>query len=120
MSTRNFRCTTHIVPGQHIRHYAHGTSDDEEAVLRLAVKQYTPLNNLNPQRGDLTIIAGHGIGMPKEMYEPLWDGLLELANQSSKFRIRGIWMVEAHNQGESGMLNEGLLGDERKSGPPHN
>lgn len=39
--------------------------DEQEAVFRLAVKQYTPLDNLNPQPGDLTIIGAHANGFPK-------------------------------------------------------
>lgn len=119
MSSHNFRCTAHAVPGQHIRHYSHGSSsDNEEAVIRVAVKRYTPLSNLDPQPGDLTILAGHAAGMPKELYEPLWDKLLSLAQESGKFRIRSVWVVEAYNHGTSAQLNEGLLGDERKSSAP--
>lgn len=120
MSSHNFRCTAHAVPGQHIRHYSHGTSgNNEEAVIRVAVKRYTPLSNPNPRPGDLTILAGHAAGMPKEMYEPLWDKLLRLAQESGKFRIRSIWVIEAYNHGTSAQLNEGLLGDERKSSAPY-
>jgi hypothetical protein len=42
--------------------------DEQEAVFRLAVKQYTPLDNLNPQPGDLTIIGAHANGFPKVRY----------------------------------------------------
>lgn len=50
---------------QHIREYPRATSHSREAVLHLAVKQYTPLDNLDPQPGDLTIIAAHANGFPK-------------------------------------------------------
>jgi hypothetical protein len=33
--------------------------------LHLAVKQYIPLDNPNPQPGDVTILAAHANGFPK-------------------------------------------------------
>lgn len=114
MSSSNFRCVSHIIPGQHIRHYPHSTSDNEEAVIRFSVKQYTPLDNANPLPGDVTIISGHASGQPREMYEPMWDALLECSRRSKGFRIRNIWVYDAYNQNSSHSLNEGLLGDERK------
>jgi hypothetical protein len=60
-----FRIQEHTVPCQHIRQYAHATLDSQEEVLHLAVKQYTPLDNLYPGPGDLTIIGGHANGFPK-------------------------------------------------------
>lgn len=39
--------------------------NEQEAVFRLAVKQYTPLENLSPQPGDVTIIGAHANGFPK-------------------------------------------------------
>ena len=46
------------------------------------------------------------------MYEPLWD---EIHKRSSKagFRIRSIWIADIWNQGQSGVLNEKILGNER-------
>jgi hypothetical protein len=60
-----FRIVTHAVPGQHIREYPQATSTEQEATLYLAVKQYIPLDNLNPQPGDVTVIAAHANGFPK-------------------------------------------------------
>ena len=34
-------------------------------MLNLAVKQYKPLDNLQPELGDVTIIATHANGFPK-------------------------------------------------------
>ena len=61
----SFHIVEHVVPCQHIRDYPHGTRDKQEAVLRLAIKQYIPLSNLSPQEGDVTIIAAGASGMPK-------------------------------------------------------
>lgn len=65
MSTTNFNVKEHIVEAQHIREYARATSFSEEEILKLAVKQYTPLDNPNPQPGDVTIIGAHANGFPK-------------------------------------------------------
>lgn len=65
MSTSLFRVQEHTVPCQHIRHYPHATKDSQETVLHLSVKQYTPLENLHPRPGDITIIGAHANGFPK-------------------------------------------------------
>jgi len=112
MSSSNFRVQEHVISGQHFRGYPHGTlhSDDQ---VKLAVKQYTPLNNLNPAEGDITIIGAHANGFPKELYEPLWDEIYTLS-KSTGFKIRSIWIADAAHQGESGILNESILGNDRK------
>lgn len=55
----------HVLESQHIREYARATSEAQEDVLKLAVKQYTPLDNLHPKEGDVTIIGAHANGFPK-------------------------------------------------------
>ena len=65
MSTSLFKVDRHIIPCQHIRQYPRATSTAQEDVLQLVVKQYTPLENLNPQYGDVTIIAAHANGLMK-------------------------------------------------------
>ncbi|OCL07032.1 toxin biosynthesis protein-like protein [Glonium stellatum] len=111
MSSSLFRIDDHVLPCQHIRGCVRSTAYDQEEVLHLAIKQYTPLDNLNPKPGDVTIIGGHANGFPKELYEPLWDEILRRAKQAG-FSIRGIWIADVSNQGASGVLNEGKLGDE--------
>jgi hypothetical protein len=80
----------------------------------MAVKQYTPLNNPNPKPGDITIIAAHANGFPKELYEPLWDELLKISAKAG-FGIRGIWIADVVHQGWSSVLNEDKLGNDRRS-----
>lgn len=75
------------------------------------VKQYTPLDNLEPREGDVTIIAAHANGFPKELYEPLWDGLHAKATASG-FKIRNIWIADVAHQGMSSILNESKLGND--------
>lgn len=60
-----FRIVEHVVPCQHIREYPAATANEQEEPLHLAVKQYIPLDNPNPQPGDVTILAAHANGFPK-------------------------------------------------------
>ncbi|KAG6151366.1 hypothetical protein E4U44_003162 [Claviceps purpurea] len=108
-----FHVTEHVIDGAHIREYPRATADDQDAPLVLHVKQYTPRNNPSPRKGDVTIIGGHANGFPKELYEPLWDNLLEELNKHG-VRIRAIWIADCAWQGRSGVLNQqkGLLGND--------
>lgn len=60
-----FTIQEHIVPCHHIREDVVRTSLDDGADWRMSVKQYTPLDNLNPAEGDLTILAAPCLGFPK-------------------------------------------------------
>lgn len=65
MSSENFTITEHVVPGCHIREYP-GSTVNQEDVLHLHVKQYTPRNQAQPVPKDaVTIIAAHGAALPK-------------------------------------------------------
>lgn len=64
MSSSPFRIVEHVVPSQHIREYPGATANGQET-LNLAVKQYIPLDNPNPQPGDVTILGAHANGFPK-------------------------------------------------------
>ncbi|KAF4556919.1 Alpha/beta hydrolase-like protein 5 [Elsinoe fawcettii] len=111
MSSSVFTVKEHIVPCSHIRQYNRATLSGKEERLRLAVKQYVPQDNPNPQEGDITILAAHANGFPKELYEPLWDALhARLATQNIK--IRSIWISDVAWQGYSSVLNEHLLGND--------
>jgi hypothetical protein len=59
-----FRIVEHVVPCQHIREYPAATAGVDDT-LHLAVKQYIPFDNPNPQPGDVTILAAHANGFPK-------------------------------------------------------
>lgn len=65
MSPSNFHVVEHKLPCQHIREYPAATTHTQEDVLYLVVKQYIPINNPNPQPGDVTIIASTANGLPK-------------------------------------------------------
>ena len=114
MSSTLFRYQKHVVPCQHIRGYPRSLAKKQEDVLHLEVKQYTPRSNSAPQTGDVTVIGAHSNAFPKELYEPLWDDLLQYATNSGAFRIRSIWVADVASQGASGILNEGKIGNDRK------
>ncbi|CAG8982712.1 hypothetical protein HYALB_00000993, partial [Hymenoscyphus albidus] len=109
--TSSFQITEHIIECQHIREYPRALANSQDDVLHLAVKQYTPLDNLEPQDGDVTIIGAHANGFPKELYEPLWEDL-HAQSKKNGVRIRSIWISDVAHQGTSGVLNENLLGDD--------
>ncbi|PYI24041.1 toxin biosynthesis protein [Aspergillus japonicus CBS 114.51] len=106
-----FRVVEHTIECQHIREYPAATANEQEDILNLAVKQYIPLDNPNPQPGDVTILAAHANGFPKELYEPLWEEIYA-RSKANGFRIRSIWMADVAHQGESSVLNEDLLGND--------
>ncbi|KAF2094885.1 hypothetical protein NA57DRAFT_80054 [Rhizodiscina lignyota] len=111
MPSSLFRIDEYKVPCQHIRQYPRATRGSQEEVLHIAVKQYTPLNNPHPKKGDVTVIGTQANGFPKEVYEPLWEDLLERTNAAG-FAIRSIWIADVAQQGQSGVLNEGKLGND--------
>ncbi|KAF7594572.1 hypothetical protein BBP40_008839 [Aspergillus hancockii] len=106
-----FRIIEHTVRSQHIRDRFGATEPDQSTNLRLAVKQYVPKSNERPFTGDVTIIGAHANGFPKEMYEPLWDDLYERMSVLGR-RIRSIWVADVAHQGQSGVLNERILGND--------
>lgn len=65
MTSSVFQIREHTLECQHIREYARATAESQEAVLHLAIKQYTPLDNPDPKEGDITIIGAHANGFPK-------------------------------------------------------
>ncbi|KAL7622298.1 hypothetical protein AAE478_007802 [Parahypoxylon ruwenzoriense] len=112
-----FHIKEHVLPAQHVREFARATATSQEDVLFISIKQYVPIDNPDPQPGDVTIIAAHANGFPKELYEPLWADLharsLETGpRDGGGFRIRGIWIADVSNQGYSGVLNEAVLGND--------
>jgi len=107
----NFRVIERTTPYQHIREYPRNTSTSQEEILELAAKRYIPLDNPDPQPGDITFIACHANSMVKEMYEPLWDEL-HARSKASGFRIRSIWMADVAHRGESYLKNEDKIGND--------
>lgn len=48
----------------------------------------------------------------QELYEPLWDELYERLSSMNR-RIRAIWIADVAQQGQSGVLNESIIGNNR-------
>ncbi|KAL8392200.1 hypothetical protein RB595_002406 [Gaeumannomyces hyphopodioides] len=111
MSSQVFEIKEHIIDASHIREYPRATAHSQEEVLKVAVKQYIPKSNPNPQPGDVTVIGAHANGFPKELYEAMWEDLVS-ASAARGFRIRAIWIADIAWQGVSGALNEGRLGSD--------
>ena len=65
MSSQYFRMQEHTIEASHIRSFPRALATHENDPLQLAIKRYTPLNNPNPQDGDVTIIAAHANAFPK-------------------------------------------------------
>lgn len=113
MSENKFKRRDHQTPCQHIRGYLRATVNEDD-VLHLSVRQYTPLSNPSPGPNDITIIAAHANGFGKELYEPLWDDLHDHLS-SVGIQIRQILIADIANQGDSGLLNREKLGNDRES-----
>jgi pimeloyl-ACP methyl ester carboxylesterase len=135
--TLHLAITKHQIPTCHIREYPRALADNQEDVLQLAIKQYTPLvspDNSSSTNAAVTIIGAHANGFPKvsilsithadlqglefhssacsqELYEPLWDDLYERLHARG-VHINSIWIADIAHQGDSGVLNEELLGND--------
>jgi hypothetical protein len=48
------------------------------------------------------------------VYEPLWEDLVAALGKRG-VKVRGIWVADVAWQGESGILNEERLGNDRKT-----
>ncbi|KAH6605658.1 hypothetical protein Trco_004811 [Trichoderma cornu-damae] len=106
-----FHVREHTIQASHIREYPRATANSQEEPLLLHVKQYTPRQGGPPRKGDITIVGAHANGFPKEVYEPLYEDLLqELEKQG--LRLRAIWIADAAHQGQSGILNAASLGND--------
>lgn len=108
----NFTIVEHTIASAYIREYAYATVRDQEGTLQLHVKQYIPRATKEHAVNAITIIAFGALGMPKELYEPLWDELYRQSTSSGKFSIVSIWIADPANTGISSILNEGKLGDD--------
>jgi hypothetical protein len=103
----HFTITSHVVRAQHTRSRPAGAERGRENEMRLHVNQYVPKDNPSPKPGDVTIIGAQANAFPKECYEPFWDDLCERLREKGR-GVRG--MADIASQGQSGILNEGILG----------
>ncbi|OOQ87870.1 putative toxin biosynthesis protein [Penicillium brasilianum] len=107
----SFKIVEHTLPGQHIREHPHSLTGPQEGVVRLAIKQYIPLDQPSQVSDNaVTIIGVHGNGSPKELFEPLWEHFYDHLKKRS-VPLRAIWIADVSNQGASYVLNEEIQGD---------
>ena len=111
MSTSFFDIESHVISTQYVREYPAATAEDQEDELQLCVKQYTPLRTNPSIRHPITIIGAHANAFPKELYEPLWDDLLNQL-ETSGVAIKSIYIADVAHQASSGILNEDKLGND--------
>lgn len=64
-SSSMFNVKEHIIPTTYIREYPRALVDDQEDVLSLAVKQYTPKRDAGSAKNEVTIVGAHANGFPK-------------------------------------------------------
>ena len=60
-----FRIQEHTIPTSHIREYPRALAEDQEDVLQLAIKQYTPIGTPQSTKNAVTVIGAHANGFPK-------------------------------------------------------
>ena len=113
MSSSCFNVSEHVLPCQYIREYPGAMLHNQEDDLKIHIKQYTPNDNSASQPGAVTIIGAHANGFPKELYEPMWEDLHKSLMRRGQ-PIRSIWIADVAPQGASGVLNEDILGNDRK------
>ena len=106
MDTARWSVQSHVIPAAHTRGTSRGIRPGSRP-LRLAVKQYTPADEVSCGLSALTLVVVHGIGASKESFEPFFD---ELTGCGSP--VRAIWIADAVHNGESYELNKDSLGDE--------
>lgn len=106
-----FRMVSHTIPCAYIREYPRAVASAQDDELLLCINQYIPVSNPCPSPGDVTLLATHGCGLPKELYEPLFEDLL-VQCEARGTKIRGIWIADMCHQGASGVANEDKLGND--------
>ncbi|KAJ5603011.1 hypothetical protein N7537_005967 [Penicillium hordei] len=74
-----FTVTEHVIDAQYIREYPNATVS-QDSLLKLVVKKYTPIDNPNPQPGDVTVIGAHGCGLLKASAQSIAYIMKDVAN----------------------------------------
>lgn len=64
-SMSRFRVIEHTIRAQNVRERPGAVLPGYQQDVRLAVKQYVPIDNPSPQDGDVTLIGAHANGFPK-------------------------------------------------------
>lgn len=103
----------HTFEGQHIREHPRALASSQEDVISLHAKSHTPHDVANGSaRSDLTVIAFHANAFHKEIYEPFFEALYHCLQSKHNLTIGSIWIADQAAQGTSGLLNDGILGND--------
>lgn len=103
----------HTFEGQHIREHPRALASSQEDIVKLHAKSYTPHDVANGSAtADLTIIAFHANAFHKEVYEPFFEELYRCLRQVHGVTIGSIWIADQAAQGASGLLNDGIHGND--------
>lgn len=109
----SFLIEEHQFQGQHIREYPRALVSSQEDDVWLHARSYTPRDVANgSSRGDLTIIAFHANGFPKEVYEPFFEALYRHLKETQSLTVGSIWIADQASQGSSALLNDEKLGND--------
>ncbi|KAK9460544.1 Alpha/beta hydrolase family-domain-containing protein [Lipomyces oligophaga] len=103
-----------VLEATYPRTYATSTQSNTDR-LSIAVNRYKPTWTAaeypeKDSRPEITIVAAHANGFPKELYEPLFEDLVAWL-ASKRVVVRELVISDVVNQGESGVLNEAKLGN---------
>lgn len=109
----SFIVREHQFEGQHIREYPKALANTQEDDVQLHARSYTPQEVIDGSvKGDLTIVAFHANGFPKEVYEPFFEALYHHLKNTQGLTIGSIWIADQASQGVSALLNDEKLGND--------
>lgn len=112
-ATESFVIKEHQFEGQHIREYPKALANSQEDTILLHARSYTPREVADGSvNGDLTIIAFHANGFPKEVYEPFFEALYQNLKRTQGLTVGSIWIADQASQGISALLNDDKLGND--------
>jgi hypothetical protein len=120
-----FHIDEHAIDAQYIRDSARAKATPN-APLKLCIKKYWPIDNPNPQPGDVTVVTTDGIGFPKvcprlptQYSASPRPGSVRAAMGRPTSSVKARWLPHSRNldspsvsQGTSGILNEQQLGND--------
>ncbi|ORY90676.1 Alpha/beta hydrolase family-domain-containing protein [Leucosporidium creatinivorum] len=87
---------------------------DEQQQLYTVVNRYKPQSWRKGEGRGLTLVFAHANGFHKETWEPTISELLNELETSTEPRalpVDEIWSLDAYNQGDSGLVNDAVLGN---------
>ncbi|UJO23410.1 Type I acyl-CoA thioesterase [Fulvia fulva] len=103
----------HTFEGQHIREYPRALASNQEDVVWLHAKSYTPHEVDNGSAaGDMTIIAYHANAIQKKAYEPFFETLYRNLKERQGLVPSSIWIADQAAQGTSALLSDETLGND--------